>query len=132
MKVRTTHILFGILIATLLLLAVTWAAQPDKIVLEKCGEKKESVHFDHTAHVARESNCTKCHHTDEGLTADSGEAQKCRDCHFEPKDDALDCSEMSPKKNPYHMQCMGCHKDAVKVDAAAKAPTKCAGCHLKK
>ena len=92
MKLRTTHILFGILIATLLLLAVTWAAQPDKVVIEKCGEKKESVHFDHTAHVPRASDCTTCHHTDEGLTADSGETQKCRDCHFEPKDDALDCS----------------------------------------
>jgi hypothetical protein len=69
-----------------------------------------------------------CHHTNEGLTADSGgEVEKCTACHLDPEDAATpSCSEMSPKKNPYHLNCMGCHK------TEGKGPTKCDDCHAKK
>ena len=33
--------------------------------------------------------------------------------------------------NPYHIGCVGCHKEAKKADAATKAPTACTGCHPK-
>ena len=38
---------------------------------------------------------------------------------------------MSQKKNPYHINCVPCHKEAVAKDEASKAPTKCNQCHPK-
>jgi len=106
------------------------AARPQP--LEGCGTKQPPVAFDHVKH-AEGVKCASCHHTQPDLTATSGEAATCVSCHKDPKDDALDCAEMSPKKNPYHINCMGCHKDSVAKDASlkGKAPTACKGCHVK-
>lgn len=105
---------------------------PTNITLEGCGTKQPPVAFDHVKH-AEGVKCASCHHTQPDLTATSGEAATCVSCHKDPKDDALDCAEMSPKKNPYHINCMGCHKDSVAKDASlkGKAPTACKGCHVK-
>jgi hypothetical protein len=122
----------GLLVVAVALLVVVWAAPPDKITIEKCGEKKASVEFNHAAHVAAADKCSACHHTQEDLTADAGEAKKCRDCHLEAQGDKIGaCSEMSPSKNPYHKQCVGCHKSVTKTDKSIKAPTKCDDCHPK-
>lgn len=122
-----------VLAAGVLLSPASAADLPGNITLEGCGTKQPPVDFDHAKH-AEGTKCAECHHTQPDLTATSGEAATCVSCHKNPKDDALDCSEMSPKKNPYHINCMGCHKDAVKKDASlkGKAPTTCKACHVKK
>ena len=116
-----------------LLLPATAADFPQDITLEGCGTKQPPVDFTHGKH-AEGVKCASCHHTQPDLTATSGEAATCVSCHKDPKDDALDCAQMSPKKNPYHVKCMGCHKDSIKKDASlkGKAPTTCKACHVKK
>jgi hypothetical protein len=105
---------------------------PGTVTLDSCQAKQPPVEFDHAAHVAR-AECVKCHHTQPDLTATSGEAQTCASCHKDPKDKAPSCAEMSPTKNPFHINCMGCHKDAVAKDASlkGKAPVTCKECHKK-
>jgi hypothetical protein len=106
------------------------AAADDVIVIDDCANKKSGVSFPHKAHEGL-TECSTCHHTQEGLAA-GGEAEKCSSCHLEPEDAATPkCSEMSMSKNPYHKSCIACHKDAVKENAESKAPTKCDGCHPK-
>jgi hypothetical protein len=34
-------------------------------------------------------------------------------------------------KNPFHATCINCHKEELKKNAEAKAPTKCTDCHPK-
>jgi hypothetical protein len=101
-------------------------AQSDEMSLDGCGEKKSAVAFPHKAH-AELMECATCHHTQEGLTADSGdEVPTCKSCHLDPTEEgALDCAQMSPSKNPYHVNCMGCHKKE------KKGPVKCDECHPK-
>ena len=113
------------------LLSASAADMPETVMLEGCGTKQPPVAFDHAKHVEG-TECASCHHTQPDLTATSGEAATCVSCHKDPTDEAPSCAEMSPKKNPYHIKCMGCHKDSVKKDASLKAPTKCKECHVKK
>jgi hypothetical protein len=102
----------------------------DVIMIDDCANKKSPVSFPHEAHKAL-AECSACHHTQEGL-AEGGEAEPCASCHNEPEDAATPkCSEMSLSKNHYHINCIKCHKDAVKENAESKAPTKCDGCHPK-
>jgi hypothetical protein len=122
----------ALVLASGAVLSASAAELPGNLVLEGCGDKQPAVPFDHAKH-AEGQTCVSCHHTQPDLTATSGEAATCVSCHKDPTDNDLDCAEMSPKKNPYHINCMGCHKDAVKKDAAlkGKAPTTCKGCHIK-
>ena len=114
------------IVSVAIVMAVAGSAPPDSVVLSGCGEKKAPVDFPHADHVDRGIACTDCHHTNEGLTADSGtEVEKCSSCHFEPEEGTPDCSSMSPKSNPYHANCIGCHKKE------AAGPTKCNDCHPK-
>lgn len=98
---------------------------PDSVVLDKAADKKGPVEFPHAAHLEVVEACDTCHHTDEGLTADSDAGvQPCSACHLDPEDPATPSSrEMSPKKNPYHISCTGCHKDE------GAGPTTCKDCH---
>jgi len=106
------------------------AVAGDVMTIDACANKKSAVSFPHTAHEAL-TECSTCHHTEEGLAA-GGEAETCASCHVEPEEATTPkCSEMSMSKNPYHSTCIKCHKDAVKTDEASKAPTKCDGCHPK-
>lgn len=109
------------------LLVLLAAAPPETATLGECGEKQAAVTFPHQAHIDHGTPCVTCHHTDEGLTAESeGDVQKCTACHLNPTDEATpSCGEMSLKKNPYHAACMGCHKEE------GKGPTKCTECHPK-
>jgi hypothetical protein len=120
----------SVLVSAVFLVAV--AGAPDVITIDDCQSKQAAVEFPHKAHLGL-TECVTCHHTSEGLTADSDMAvEKCGSCHLEPEADTTPkCSEMSTSKNPYHKGCIGCHKDAVKADEASKAPVKCADCHPK-
>jgi hypothetical protein len=125
MKLRLLWIGF---LATLLFVGalVVAGTAPDEISLDGCGEKKAAVAFPHGAHLEL-TECTTCHHTAEGLTAESDmEVKTCKSCHLNPEaEDTPSCSEMSLSKNPYHKLCISCHKEQ------AKGPSKCNDCHPK-
>ncbi len=101
---------------------------PETATIDDCMDKKAAVEFPHQAHF-EVTECTTCHHTSEGLTADAEmEVQACGACHVEPEADTTPaCSQMSLKKNPYHLNCVGCHKES----GQEAAPTKCDDCHPK-
>ncbi len=107
---------------------------PEKVTLDQCAKKKAAVEFPHKAH-ADKFKCDTCHHESEGLTAENFaemDVKACSSCHMNPeKADTPDCSKSSKKLNPYHIRCVGCHKDTKKKDPETKAPTKCKQCHPK-
>jgi ribosomal protein L40E len=93
------------------------ADNPDVIVIDKAQAKKPPVIFPHKAH--QETNdCVVCHHT--AKVAD--DAESCFNCHGKDPD-IPDPSQMSSKKNPFHILCKDCHTEL------AKGPTKCKECH---
>jgi hypothetical protein len=131
------HVLFGLLVLMTSVALVALAAEvevPETITIDDCAAKKAPVEFPHKAHF-EVTECVTCHHTDEGLTAETVAEMtvaKCGSCHNEPEDEATPkCSEMSAKKNHYHIACIGCHKEYVAENADSKAPTKCNDCHPK-
>ena len=100
------------------------AAVPDEVVIDDCAKKKAPVAFPHKAHE-EVGPCSTCHHTQPDLAA-GGEAEQCASCHNEPEDpETPACGQMSMTKNPYHINCVNCHKEQ------AKGPTKCNDCHPK-
>jgi len=109
-------------------LAATASEAPETITLDACTSKKSAVEFTHQAH-GELTECTTCHHTQEGLTADSDmTVEPCSSCHLDPADAATpDCTQMSLSKNPFHINCVGCHKES----GSENAPTKCDDCHPK-
>jgi hypothetical protein len=108
------------------LYAATAGEAPEAATIDDCVSKKAAVEFPHKLHFDT-IECTTCHHTQEGLTADSDmEVELCGACHTTPEAaETPGCSEMSMKKNPYHITCVGCHKEQ------AAGPTKCDECHPK-
>jgi len=127
------------LVALIVVMAVAVAAlaaeMPAKITIKDCVATKTAVEFDHKAHVATGAACVKCHHTSEGLTAETvatATVPKCGSCHTKPeKAETPACSGKTMKDNPYHISCHGCHKEAKAADAKSTAPTACTGCHPK-
>ena len=107
---------------------------PETITIDDCADTKTPVEFPHKAHFELAA-CVDCHHTSEGLTAETVkdmEVATCASCHVEPeKAETPICSEKSTKKNPFHIQCIGCHKEYKKEHADTKAPSKCTACHPK-
>jgi hypothetical protein len=107
---------------------------PENITLDACADTKAAVEFPHTAHFELAA-CVDCHHTSEGLTAETVadmEVASCASCHLDPEEATTpSCKEKSLKKNPFHVLCVSCHKDAKKENADTKAPTKCNDCHPK-
>lgn len=126
-------------LAVLLLLAggavfaTTAKDAPEKVTIKDCAAKKTAVEFPHKAHIDAGVACSKCHHTQKDLKAGAAdEVKACAACHVTPeKAETPKCSEMSPTKNPYHIGCIGCHKEEVAKKADSKAPTKCDQCHKK-
>jgi hypothetical protein len=105
-------------------------APAKKITIDGCKKKKPPVTFDHPAHVkAAKKKCETCHHKVEKAGKKvAPDKAKCSDCHMKKQGEKLGtCQDKSKKKNPFHVQCIGCHKKA----KADKAPTKCKGCHPK-
>lgn len=127
------------LVALIVVMAVAVAAlaaeMPGKITLKDCVDTKTAVDFDHKAHVAMGTACVKCHHTSEGLTAETvatATVAKCGTCHIKPeKPETPMCSGKKTTDNPYHIGCIPCHKEAKAAKAESKAPTTCTGCHPK-
>lgn len=113
--------------AMLIAVAVVAVAHhgPETAVLDDAADKKGPVTFPHAAHVEAVADCSTCHHTMEGLTAESDQDVKpCAACHLDPEEAGTpSIRQMSMSKNPYHMSCIGCHKDE------GKGPTKCNDCH---
>lgn len=117
---------------------VAFADVPENITIDVCADAKTPVEFPHKAHFEL-TDCVTCHHTSEGLTAETAgtmEVATCASCHVEPEEATTPlCSEKSLKKNPYHISCVGCHKAEKKVAKEAgtefAAPTKCTACHPK-
>ncbi len=102
---------------------------PENIMINEAAAKKPGVEFPHWKHQDMVPKCTTCHHTDKGLSASSPadvKVEKCSACHLDPKDPEMpSMRQMSMKKNPFHMKCIGCHREE------AKGPTRCADCHKK-
>ncbi len=108
---------------------------PEEITLESCGDTRAPVSFPHETHFEA-NECTTCHHSQEELTLEAAqggmEVEACAGCHVEPEEeDTPKCTEKSLKKNPFHIKCVGCHKDSKAEDETISAPTKCAECHPK-
>ena len=110
------------------------AAIPESFTLHKEDGKQGPVTFPHAAHFAV-TECVTCHHTNEGLTAEtaaSTEVATCGSCHDAPEKEGVpDTASMSLTKNAFHISCVGCHKESAKADAALSLPTKCTECHVK-
>jgi hypothetical protein len=116
----TLPALFGV--AALLASAGLEAKKPpDKVVVKACVKKKSPVTFSHVGHVKKlKIKCATCHHKKDAKQFSCSSAK----CHAgKAKDKVPGCAEMSKKKNPYHLQCIGCHKKK------KKGPAKCKGCH---
>lgn len=127
--------LMTIIVLSALAALVAFATEvPEDIVIDVCADTKAPVAFPHKAHFELAA-CVDCHHTSEGLTAETAadmEVASCASCHVEPEDAETPlCSEKSTKKNPYHINCITCHKTYKKEHADTTAPTKCAACHPK-
>lgn len=124
MKKTTVLILLALVAVATLALAAQ--QPPDEVVIDAAADKQSAVTFPHAAHVERVADCTTCHHTSEGLTMESAvEVETCSACHLDPEEGVPGMREMSLKKNPFHVQCVDCHK------AEEAGPTKCFDCHPK-
>jgi hypothetical protein len=102
------------------------AKPPATVTIDAAAKKQPAVKFAHDKHITRAKTCDQCHHDSKGLTADSKvEVKKCSACHLGPKPPVPSMREMSLTKNPFHIKCLGCHKEG------KKGPTKCTECHIK-
>ena len=116
----------SLVVAAVLCSVVVMAEAPETITLDDCMSKKSAVEFPHAAHW-EVTVCGTCHHTQAELTADTADSAKpCSECHVNPEAaETPACGEMSLKKNPFHISCVGCHKEE------AAGPQKCDDCHTK-
>lgn len=123
---KTLYILGVAAFALLAGFALAAVEAPDEVVIDAAAAKKGPVTFPHMKHTEQVESCDTCHHTNEGLMADSAvEVQACSECHLDPEGDVPGMREMSLKKNPFHSLCIDCHKEQ------GKGPTKCDDCHVK-
>lgn len=120
-------ILGAVILAVVATIAVGAAQQiPEVITIDAAADKQAAVTFPHLKHTELVDTCVTCHHTQEGLTADSDvKVEACTACHLDPEEGVPGMREMSLKKNPFHGACISCHKEQ------EKGPTKCTECHPK-
>lgn len=112
--------------------AAALAHYPTTIKIDEAQKKQPAVTFDHAKHGdTRVKSCVTCHHTQKELTkelnaANKIDVKKCSTCHLDPKDPKIPSQrEMAMNKNPFHIRCIGCHKEG------KKGPTVCTQCHKK-
>ena len=121
--------IFALILMALTATFALASTYPDKVKIGEAQSKQPAVNFDHAKHGERAKSCDVCHHTQKGLTKEQAskvEVKKCADCHLNPaKADMPSAKEMSLTKNPYHIRCIGCHKEE------KKGPTVCNQCHVK-
>lgn len=108
---------------------------PAEITIDACAAKKSPVTFPHKDHFER-LECKTCHHTQDDLTleavASGTKVETCESCHLKPEEESTpNCTQQSLKSNPFHILCVGCHKEKLAEDESLSAPTKCAQCHPK-
>ena len=104
---RKSLLTLGLGIVAMLFAVVVVAGEaPEATTIDDCVAKKAAVEFPHAAHY-EVTECTTCHHTSEGLTADTAggmEVQACGACHTTVEEATTpECSQMSLKKNPFHI-----------------------------
>jgi hypothetical protein len=146
MKKKTSGITAAVLLGTVLLLGVGYAAQQaaDEMTMNSnvYGEhKKPLVTFTHTKHsVDYKIACADCHHVfkdGKNVWKEGDEVEKCEACHSEAKAPAgKDAPTLSKQQkiekyhySAIHENCVGCHKAEKKEGKAA--PTTCKDCHSK-
>jgi hypothetical protein len=104
---------------------------PATIVIKACQKKKTPTKFPHKAHVkklkAHGVKCKTCHHKKSKVKTCSSAK-----CHAKAQKNIGTCFDKSKKKNPFHKQCIGCHKKMGGKKGLKKGPVKCKGCHPKK
>lgn len=104
-----------------------WAHHgPDKVVLDAAGPKakRAPVEFPHKLHIENVASCDTCHHDQKGLKAGPDiKVAKCSSCHLDPEPDVPGIREMGVRNNPFHISCVGCHREK------SKGPTACNDCH---
>jgi hypothetical protein len=102
---------------------------PAKTVINAAAKKQPGVPFDHKKHSETlVKTCDTCHHTNKGMTnanATGVKVAKCTTCHLDPKGKVPSMRDMSLTANPFHKNCIGCHK------TQKKGPTVCKDCHKK-
>lgn len=92
---------------------------PKQVTIDKFKKKKSAVTFDHEAHSKKHKvKCVTCHHTKK---QESCSTDKCHGAKMDGKKPGG--GEASLKKNPFHINCIGCHKKQ------KKGPSKCKECH---
>jgi hypothetical protein len=115
---RKTIVLLAVLaLGAALFGTIAIADNTGVIIIDKAQAKKPPVAFPHKAHQEK-NDCVVCHHT----AVDGTDPESCFNCHGKDPD-ISDPSQMSAKKNPFHIKCKGCHTEV------AKGPTKCKECH---
>ncbi len=97
------------------------ATAPTTTVIKACQKTKPPVTFPHKDHVTKgKMACKTCHHTGKNVACSSA------DCHAgKASGKKPGCAEASLTKNPFHINCVGCHKKM------SKGPKTCAQCHKK-
>jgi class III cytochrome C family protein len=109
--------------------AAAIAAFPTTVKIAAAAKKQPAVTFDHAKHTQKlVKSCDVCHHTQKGLKKEQAgtiEVKKCSTCHLDPKGTVPSMREMAMAKNPFHIRCIACHKEA------KKGPVLCTGCHKK-
>jgi hypothetical protein len=119
----------------------------DTLILNKDGEKKQTVKFSHLAHASKDYvpgiECSTCHHTLEGDEKPEG-CHNCHDVGGDADETKKKTKATHSKQHPYpkevgqeQVSCYGCHKAQNALLEAGKrkgdvAPTKCTACHAKK
>jgi len=106
---------------------------PAEITLNPDG-KKAAV-FPHAKHQER-LKCGECHHSkgDDGKQVAYKEGQKIEKCATCHTGDMLKgkVKGKTAMKRAGHGNCLACHKEEAKKDAAKKNLKKCSTCHPKK
>lgn len=109
-----------------------FAHYPATIKIDEAAKKQPPVTFNHAKHGdTLVKSCDTCHHTQKGLTKEQNatnkvDVKKCSTCHLDPAKPTMpSMREMSMTKNPFHIRCIGCHKEQ------KKGPTVCTQCHVK-
>lgn len=104
---------------------------PANIVIKACQKKKTPTKYSHKLHVTKLKKhgvkCKTCHHKKSKVKSCSSAK-----CHAKKQKGVDSCFSKSTKKNPYHKQCIGCHKKMKGTKGLKNGPTKCKGCHPKK
>jgi hypothetical protein len=124
-KVMRKNLSFSVLSVILVATALYAHHGPTTITIDAAAAKQPGVSFDHHKHsTSLADSCDTCHHTQQGLTAESdANVQKCSTCHLDPKGDVPSMRAAGLKDNPFHVACISCHREQ------KKGPTTCKQCH---